>query len=184
MIFVTSDTHFSHSNIAGPSVSRWDSGYRDFNSVREMDDTLINNINKLVGVDDELFILGDFCFGKQPWKYRDRINCRVAHLILGNHDYEDVDYSSCFTTVSHYKEIYVGRQLICMSHYSHRVWNKSHKGSIMLYAHSHNTLPPYGKSMDVGVDTSHAGHPKYHPYSMTEILDFMSKRDIAKPDRH
>lgn len=39
-VWITSDTHFSHTNIAGPSVSSWKSGYRNFESVHEMNKAL------------------------------------------------------------------------------------------------------------------------------------------------
>ena len=53
------DTHFSHSNII-----RFDN--RPFDSVKEMDDYLIENWNKKVKKDDTTYILGDFCWGKEP----------------------------------------------------------------------------------------------------------------------
>ena len=35
-IWFTSDTHFGHTNIAGPSISVWKDGYRNFNSVQDV----------------------------------------------------------------------------------------------------------------------------------------------------
>ena len=62
-IWFTSDTHFNHTNIAGPKVSSWKSGYRDFGSVQEMNAALIKNINDCVKEDDILYHLGDWSFG-------------------------------------------------------------------------------------------------------------------------
>ena len=45
-----------------------------------------------------------------------------------------------------------------------RVWNKSHYGSWELYGHSHGTLEPIGKQLDVGVDTNN-----FYPYSFEDI---------------
>lgn len=106
-----------------------------------------------------------------------------------------------FASVSHSKQLNLkidcqktgkfGKQMFCLSHYAHRVWNKSHKGSIMLYGHSHGTLdemkPEFAnptwigdnyfiknyKTMDVGVDTNNL-----YPYHMDEILEIMKKRDV------
>ena len=61
-LFFSSDFHLGHENIAGPKVSNWSSGYRNFDSVHEMNRTIIDNINKMVGPQDELYFLGDFCF--------------------------------------------------------------------------------------------------------------------------
>ena len=58
-----SDFHLGHANIAGPKTSKWKEGYRNFDSVVEMNDEIINTINKYVKHDDVLYFLGDFCFG-------------------------------------------------------------------------------------------------------------------------
>jgi len=52
----TSDTHFSHTNIIKYTG-------RPFATVEEMNRTLIDNWNKCVGVDDQVFFLGDFGLG-------------------------------------------------------------------------------------------------------------------------
>lgn len=182
-IFFTSDCHFGHRNISGKKLSKWSSGYRDFNSIEEMDETLLHNINKSVEYNDVLFILGDFAFNR-PDYYRNRINCQNVYCTPGNHDKVDREFNNLFTYTSPYMEIIVGKQLFCLSHYSHRVWNKSHRGSIMLYGHSHNTLEDYGKSMDVGMDTCNHGHKKYHPYTLEEILGIMENKPIVNADRH
>ena len=62
-VFVCSDPHYSHKNLI-KSLSTWKSGaHRDFKSVNHHNDTLVNNINKTVGKDDVLFLLGDVAFG-------------------------------------------------------------------------------------------------------------------------
>ena len=63
MIWFISDTHFFHTNISGKAVSKWKSGYRNFNNVKEMNDTIFDNINKYVKYDDIIYFLGDFAFG-------------------------------------------------------------------------------------------------------------------------
>ena len=79
-ILVVSDPHFNHSNIISYSN-------RPFNSVPEMDEAIIRNWNSVVGEDDMVFCLGDFCFGTKdniPY-YTQRLNGRKI-LIKGNHD--------------------------------------------------------------------------------------------------
>ena len=77
----TSDFHLGHRNII-----RYCS--RPFASVEEMDAAILANLNKLVGADDVLYFLGDFCLGgpDQARQYRDRIVCRNIHVVEGNHD--------------------------------------------------------------------------------------------------
>ena len=52
MIYVTSDLHFNHKNIINLC-------YRPFKSVEDMNEILIENWNKAVRYDDEVYILGD-----------------------------------------------------------------------------------------------------------------------------
>lgn len=87
-IWFTSDTHYGHSNIASKNCSKWSSGYRSFNSLEEMNNRIVKNINTYVKEDDILYHLGDWSFGgiDNIWNFRKQINCKNIHLILGNHD--------------------------------------------------------------------------------------------------
>ena len=51
MIYFTSDLHFYHENVIKHAN-------RPFSNVEEMNQTLINNWNKKVGISDEIYILG------------------------------------------------------------------------------------------------------------------------------
>lgn len=103
-----------------------------------------------------------------------------------------------FSSVSHYKEVKINGRRFVMMHYAMRVWNDSHRGSIMLYGHSHGTLdalkPEFAdptwigdsyyiknaRTMDVGIDT----HPQFRPYSITEIIDIMKEKNVLLVDHH
>jgi calcineurin-like phosphoesterase family protein len=63
-LFFTSDTHYNHTNICR-GISNWDGrrGTRDFNSLDEMNASIIDGINSTVGEDDVLVHLGDWSFG-------------------------------------------------------------------------------------------------------------------------
>jgi calcineurin-like phosphoesterase family protein len=185
-IFITSDTHFSHSNIAGAAVSRWKSGYRTFDSVHEMNKTLTDTINKYVGEDDILYHLGDFCFGghrKTPI-YRQGLKCKTIHLIRGNHD-EHIDlYRDQFSSIQDVLQVQHGKTKLFLSHYAHRVWPASHKGVVHLYGHSHSSIEDFGLSMDCGVDVAYKMFGEYRPFALTEIVDIMSKKTFEKVDHH
>ena len=69
---------------------------------------------RLVGRDDELWILGDLsyrCTVKHTLDCLRRINCRHLHLIIGNHDRNfrlrsnDALYENVFETIDDYREI-------------------------------------------------------------------------------
>jgi calcineurin-like phosphoesterase family protein len=196
-IWFTSDTHYGHKNIAGPSVSSWSGGYRNFNSVHEMNIALVQGINKYVKEDDELYHLGDWSFGgAQNIKvFRDSLACRNIHLMKGNHDqhieeklieFEGGDFNplELFSSVQEVREIQVGKMKIFLSHYSHRVWDGSHKGVVHLYGHSHGTIPDLGRSMDVGMDVAYRMFGEYRPFNIGDITRIMDKRETHKIDGH
>jgi calcineurin-like phosphoesterase family protein len=185
-IWFSSDWHISHKNITGPKISNWSSGYRDFDSTKEMDDTILDTINKYVKKDDLIYFLGDFCFGdhtKTPF-HRSRIVCKNIHALIGNHD-EHIDlYKDCFLSLNDTLHVKHGQTKIFMSHYSHRVWQGHHKGVIHLYGHSHGSIPDYGKSMDVGIDVAKRLYGEYRPFHLDEIVKIMEKRDVVMVDHH
>lgn len=82
-IYVISDHHFYHSNII--SYQR-----PEFSDVFEMNEYIINKHNSVVGKDDIVIFLGDFCFKKSAIKgFLDQMNGH-KYLLLGNHDCEDL----------------------------------------------------------------------------------------------
>lgn len=211
-IYVTSDTHYGHKNIASMNGTQWKQGYRHYDSLEQMNKELIEGINSVVGPDDTLYHLGDWSFGgiKNIWEFRKQIECKDIHLILGNHDHhieenkiayidsEELDLAhdligamrtdfhmqEMFISISHYKEVKIGNHVYVLSHYGHRVWHGSHKGWIHLYGHSHDTLPPYGRSHDVGVDTAIRLLGKARPFHIREITDIIMNQPIQFPDHH
>ena len=189
MIYFTSDTHFGHQNIAGENVSRWKDGYRKYGSTEAMNEALVKAINQTVTENDTLYHLGDWSFGgvENILRFRKQLRCQSIHLILGNHDEHienneiipsvGVKAQECFTSVSHYKEIVINGQRFALFHYGMRSWHWAGKGTIHLYAHSHDALPPFGKSMDVGVDVALRLFKTPRPFSITEIKEIMDKRE-------
>lgn len=92
-IFFVSDLHISHKNIV-KSCSDWKdkNSCRDFASIEEHDDYLIEQLNKRIKSSDTLYHLGDVGLGF-AWKdkiieIRNKIKCETIHLILGNHDHQ------------------------------------------------------------------------------------------------
>jgi calcineurin-like phosphoesterase family protein len=218
-VFFTSDTHYHHKNICRGSSSWTDkSRCRDFELLQDMDDALANNINSTVDTNDVLFLLGDYCFNdiKYYREFRSRINCQNIHLIYGNHDERiirnDGELQSLFSSVDFYREATINGQKIIMSHYAHRVWNRSHEGSWMLHGHSHGTLEPSVSAHVImellntkryddlyalasgthptrcangkTMDVGVDTHPEFRPYSFDEISEIMSKKEIAYVDSH
>jgi len=184
-IWITSDSHYGHKNISSKEVSTWKSGYRNFKSLSQMNETLIKNINDCVKEGDILYHLGDFAFGNKNSviEFRNSLICKNIHLIYGNHDehiIKDKELQDLFSSTQDVFQGYLGKTKFYMSHYSHRVWPGSHRSTIHLYGHSHGSISDFGKSMDVGIDC----HKEFRPYHLQEIITIMNKREISKVDHH
>ena len=170
MKFYTADLHFNHLNIIAYEK-------RPFKDVDEMNTQLILNWNKKVGPDDEVYILGDFCFdnnAKYVNNFLKRLNGK-KYLIKGNHDSflnsKNFDPSD-FEWIKQYAEIKDGDYDVILFHYPIAVWNKKHHGSIHFYGHIHsNKAEPHplpwdiGEAYNVGVDVR-----DYEPKTLKEIL--------------
>jgi len=204
-IWVTSDTHFSHSNIVRGDTNWRDpegnipfDNVRDFDSTLEMNESIINSINENVDSDDWLIHLGDWSFGgaDEISEFRKMINCKNVVLIIGNHDHhiqrDKVGgiYRKLFTHVAHYEELKVtngdsGENNFILCHYPIISWNKMHYGSYMLHGHQHlkgESRFGEGKRMDVGL----CGSPEFRPYHIEEIMQILNDRNelIKNIDHH
>jgi len=183
-IWYSADLHIGHSNICS-STSTWPdkSACRIFSSVEKMNSTIIDNINSRVKEDDVLFILGDILFGNKIYlpTVRNRILCKNVYLIYGNHDHfieRDDKYKRLFTgTYDKLQLLIDNKTTIILDHFSHRVWEGSHKGFIHLYGHSHGSIEDYGRSMDVGVDAIFKKTGEYKPISFQEVMNIMKNID-------
>lgn len=184
MIYFTADLHLGHSNIIRHCG-------RPFASVAEMDATILAAINAVVQPDDTLWVLGDFAFrGRDARHYRDQIACRDVRLLLGNHDKRGRCEVAGFSSVGDVAEISVGKQRIWMSHYPHRSWPASHRGSWHLYGHVHGRLRDEDRqrqtdSLDVGVDADGPdGPPPWHPWSMDDVARVLPRVRPAQAEQH
>lgn len=167
--FFTADWHDGSANIIKYCN-------RPFLSVEQMNETLRNNYNSVVTKHDRTFFLGDSVWGHQ--RYREvfeQLNGQKL-VILGNHDnpqsYKKLLIDHTIDGLYKVKSVTIDGDYIFMSHYAHRSWNMSHRGGYHLYGHSHNTLPDYGRSCDVGVDKW-----GFKPVSWTELKEYFKDRD-------
>ncbi|PJI56035.1 metallophosphoesterase [Methylobacterium radiotolerans] len=159
-VWFTSDHHFGHANII--PLCR-----RPFSDAAEMDETMIERWNAVVGTQDEVWHLGDFAHRCGPNRVAEifgRLRGRAIHLVRGNHD-RRYTLALPWTSIQHYAELVVDHRMLVLFHYSLRVWNRSHFGSLSLYGHSHGTLPGTAASCDVGVDVW-----DFRPASLDEIV--------------
>ena len=189
-VYITSDTHFGHKNIVrGTTNWRTQDGEipidstRDFQTIEQMNERLIDGINHHVGQDDTLIMLGDVSFGgfDNIGIFLERLVCHNIHLILGNHDQHienNRDHvKGRFLSVQHYLEVKINDRDFVLCHYPLQSWHGMNKGVIHLHGHVHlpeNRKFGNGKKMDVGVDGN-----GMDPYSIDEIIKIMDKRPVA-----
>ena len=150
-VFITSDTHYAHKNICR-GVTDWRTqdgeipvgSTRDFETIEQMNNRLVNGINNVVGQDDTLIMLGDVSFGgfENIGIFLDRLICKNIHLILGNHDThienDRENIQSRFLSVQHYLEVNINDKNFVLCHYPLQSWNGLNKGVIHLHGHVHH----------------------------------------------
>lgn len=157
-VYFSADFHLGHHNIMKYCN-------RPFTSVEEMNQTIIDNVNAVVGRNDVLYFIGDFCF--QPAKnaklFREQINCYNIVLIKGNHDGGIPHH--IFSSTHDLLKLTISQKPIILCHYALRTWQASHYNSWHLYAHSHGNLDEFGLSFDIGVDCH-----DFKPWSQEEIF--------------
>lgn len=151
-IWFTSDSHFNHANIL--KFTDWDGvtpirpGFKD---AEHMNETMIENWNKVVKPQDKIYHLGDISFGREAdfQKIAYRLN-GSKRLLLGNHDKFDI-----LVYAEHFKNIGVtrsftefGKAFIC-SHYpiqSASVSMSKHERVWNVHGHIHQNTVCIGNS--------------------------------------
>lgn len=179
MIWFTSDFHFWHKN-----VIRFDN--RPFKDVYEMNSEIVKRWNEVVGEDDTVYYLGDLTFGSTGATKRllYEMNGKII-WIKGNHDKPKVirQLSDRFEGV--YDYLALREEGIILFHYPITSWAGIHRGSILLYGHTHGNLQPIynkdgkiitQKKLDVGCMNNN-----YYPISLDEVhqkLDGINNKAI------
>lgn len=192
-VWITSDPHYAHVNICrGTTAWRDKEGQvpiestRDFATVEEMNSTIVDNINRVVGSKDVLICLGDWAFDgpENVKRFRQLIKCETVHLVLGNHDKhiegDRWGLGRMFSTVSDYLRLVYGEHKIECFHYPIHSWRGMYNGSV--HAHGHSHLPHdkkvSGRRMDVGID----GHLEFRPYDLLEEVILPLTKIVGEPE--
>lgn len=131
MVYFISDTHFGHRNVLRLCN-------RPFETIEEMNETIITNWNSRVTGNDTVFIVGDMFFRcDDPEAVLKRLHGK-KHLLIGNHDgwLKKIDVGKYFKSVSHMLETSDGAHALTLCHYPLLSWNHQ-KRSYMIYGHLH-----------------------------------------------
>lgn len=158
-IWFTSDLHFWHKNICKYCN-------RPFDSVEQMNDTIIDKWNSIVKLDDTVFILGDlgFCGIEKLRLLISQLNGNLI-VIQGNHDPNKVinalleenliqeAHKLLHVIVEGDEECHDQELTLC--HFPMIDWYNKEKGAWMIHGHQHQ-LPETPscsvKHWDVGLD--------------------------------
>lgn len=176
MIYYIADMHLGHQN-----VLRFDA--RPFESVEDMDETIIRNWNARVTDEDTVYVLGDAFWKNEAGSVA--IFSRLKghkHLIRGNHDRVHGKLGKLWESIEHYAEITDGKTQVVMCHYPIPFYNGQHRGSVMLHGHIHNSresmiLERWKKELHrkkIPTQMVNVGcmlpHMNYTPRSLEELL--------------
>ena len=152
-----------------------------------MDRTIVDNWNAVVKQEDDVYILGDFCFraSKGALWYLKQLKGR-KHLIIGNHDGDLLkDEEAVKELVSVDKMTYVkdGAYTISLCHFPLAEWNNYYRGAWHIYGHIHNKkqgcyayLKNEERALNAGCMINH-----YYPVTIEQLIannaDFKQSRD-------
>ena len=138
MNYFISDLHVGHTNVLS-----FDN--RPFKSIEEHDEILIENWNSVVGMDDDVYLLGDISWhnATKTIEIFNRLNGRI-HLIRGNHDnrlLKNRELQSRFCEITDYKELDIGGgKGIVLCHYPIPCFKNHYYGWYMLCGHVHTSF--------------------------------------------
>lgn len=112
--FFISDTHFGHANMLKFTDNRGIPIRTGFANVDDMNETIIQRWNKIVGHQDRVIHCGDVAFGKEALQMCHRLK-GIKHLVLGNHDNMDIQaYAKIFSKIFGAK--YIGGDIAICTH--------------------------------------------------------------------
>jgi len=153
----TADTHFGHKNIMRLSN-------RPFGSIEEHDQTLIDNWNRVVGVHDTVYHLGDFHFGgvQEGEQLLRQLNGKKI-LIKGNHD-RNAKRCRGWEFVCDVNQAQIDNTNVVMFHYPMMEWAGAFRGAYHFFGHVHGKIAHTSRRCDVGVDMW-----DYTPINMEQI---------------
>lgn len=166
-VFVTSDTHFGHSNILTFKKTDGLPLREGFKDIKDHDLELIKRWNSVVSKDDKIYHLGDVGFKNFPYlkEIFDQLNGTKV-LIKGNHDnFKISQYMQIFKDVraTHVLNGYV------LSHVPvHPMCLDRWKGNIHGHTHEHNveSSPHHKDKRYINVCVEHTN---YTPIEFTKL---------------
>lgn len=141
-----------------------------------MDEAMISLWNQRVNRDDNVYILGDFCYRNEKsaeW-YLSQLKGH-KHLVLGNYDTRLLDNEIAMGYCDSIdRMLYVsdsGKE-ICLCHYPMSEWNGSYRGHLHFYGHIHDKRDETWEYMNQRENAYNVGCMLYgyRPVRLNEIV--------------
>jgi len=183
-VWFSADLHLDHESVIKHG--------RKFDSVVEMNDTIIHEINKVVRENDLLVLLGDTLMGEKDYEsFLNSLRCKYVIMLYGNHCNIGKLQSIWLENTKllyqgYYLELNVEGQIICCSHFPQFNWNYQDDGSWSLHGHLHSDENPVlreihkYKSMDVGIDNYYKMMGEYGLFSFNHVKLLLRDNLIMK----
>ena len=151
---------------------------RPFTDIEKHDQTIIDNWNNTVGIDDDVYILGDISWynSTKTIEIFKQLNGN-KHLIKGNHDsklLKNRELQSLFVEIRDYKELQCyDRKFIVLSHYPIPCFKNHYYGSYHLYAHVHNGFE-YNMMLNIKRQMEELYNVPCEMYNVGCMIDYMN----------
>ena len=170
MIYYISDLHFGHRNVIGMDG-------RPFETIEEMDETLIRLWNERVTDEDDVYIVGDFAYrnGNTASWYLRRLKGR-KHLVIGNHDrltIQDPKAMAYFSSVEKMNRVIDNERKVSLCHFPVAEWNGKRYGGYHVHGHLHNRrddvyafMSRFDKALNAGCMLN-----GYRPVTLDELIE-------------
>ena len=175
-IWLIADTHFNHDKdfIYKP---------RGFDSVEEMNETIIDKWNKVIKPDDIVYHLGDFIMGplEPGLSIINQLNGKIR-LAIGNHDTDS--RIAEFKKLNNIEDIQFGYRLkdrkksFLLTHYQTFTGNFDNSKTYSIHGHTHskNTFCEYDLMYNVNCDAHNC-----NPVAWEDMIyDIIKRKNIFK----
>ena len=170
--FFTADFHFNES-FESSKHSYFRKYAYGFESPSDMNNLIINNINKFVAEDDELYIIGDVSVDNDGVNLLSKIKCKNLYLIVGNKDEDKLDIlKPYFKSIKEDCLLKIQNKIFYINHYPTKClafYEKSELVDFCLTGHIYGCFRNYPEMLNVGVDSLYLC-----PYSEDMVIHCMN----------
>ena len=170
--YFIADTHWGHKNCLS-----FDN--RPFKTIEEHDEALINNWNNVVGIDDDVYLLGDISWynSTKTIEIIKQLNGRNLFWIKGNHDnkiLKNREFRNLFAEICDYKELDLGNgKILVLSHYPIPCFKNHYYGSYHFFGHVHSSFE-YNMMMNIKYQMEELYTKPCNMYNVGCMMSYMN----------